>query len=87
MDMHGPFPADTFFEPRNCHGYDLVVAMYHDQGLTALKALYFDQLVNLTIGLPFIRTSPVHGTAFSIAGKGIADDGSMRASLQLACRL
>ena len=87
IDVYGPFPADTFFEPRNCRGFDLVVAMYHDQGLTALKALYFDQLVNLTTGLPFIRTSPVHGTAFGIAGKDIADAGSMRASLELACRL
>jgi 4-hydroxythreonine-4-phosphate dehydrogenase len=87
MDVHGPFPADTFFEPRICRGFDLVIAMYHDQGLTALKALYFNELVNVSIGLPFIRTSPVHGTAFGIAGRGAADAGSMSASLRLACRL
>ncbi|MBF0593905.1 MAG: 4-hydroxythreonine-4-phosphate dehydrogenase PdxA [Candidatus Omnitrophica bacterium] len=87
MNVHGPFPADTFFEPRNCRGYDLVVAMYHDQGLVALKALYFDRLVNITVGLPFIRTSPAHGTAFGIAGKGVADPGSMTASLRMVCGL
>lgn len=87
IDLHGPFPADTFFEPRNCRGYDLVVSMYHDQALPVLKARYFDRLVNLTIGLPFIRTSPVHGTAFGIAGKGIADAGSMQAAIRLAASL
>ena len=87
MDLYGPFPADTFFEPRNCRGFDLVVAMYHDQALTVLKAQYFDRLVNLTVGLPFIRTSPAHGTAFGIAGKGIADEGSMLASLKCAAFL
>jgi 4-hydroxythreonine-4-phosphate dehydrogenase len=61
--------------------------MYHDQGLIALKSRYFDRLVNLTIGLPFIRTSPAHGTAFGIAGKGLADPGSMKASIDLAIRL
>lgn len=87
MNIKGPFAADTFFEPRNCKGYDLIAAMYHDQGLIALKTLYFDRLVNLTVGLPFIRTSPAHGTAFGIAGKGLADPGSMRASIELAIRL
>jgi 4-hydroxythreonine-4-phosphate dehydrogenase len=87
LNVLGPFPADTFFEPRNCRGYDLIAAMYHDQGLIALKSRYFDRLVNLTVGLPFIRTSPAHGTAFGIAGKGIADPGSMKASLDLAIRL
>ena len=87
MNIQGPFPADTFFEPRHSTGYDLVVALYHDQALTALKALYFDRLVNVTVGLPFIRTSPAHGTAFGIAGRGIADEGSMLAALQLAVRL
>jgi 4-hydroxythreonine-4-phosphate dehydrogenase len=87
LDIRGPFPADTFFEPRNCRGYDLIAAMYHDQGLIALKSRYFDRLVNLTIGLPFIRTSPAHGTAFGIAGKGIADPGSMKASIDLAVQL
>lgn len=87
MDIAGPFAADTFFESRNSKGYDLIVAMYHDQGLIALKTLYFDRLVNLTVGLPFIRTSPAHGTAFGIAGKGVADPGSMKASIELAIRL
>jgi 4-hydroxythreonine-4-phosphate dehydrogenase len=61
--------------------------MYHDQGLIALKSEYFDRLVNLTVGLPFIRTSPAHGTAFGIAGQGVADAGSMTAALQLAIDL
>jgi 4-hydroxythreonine-4-phosphate dehydrogenase len=87
LDVYGPFPADTFFEPRNCRGYDLIAAMYHDQGLIALKSRYFDRLVNLTVGLPFIRTSPAHGTAFGIAGKGVADPGSMKAAIDLAIRL
>ncbi|MBF0484995.1 MAG: 4-hydroxythreonine-4-phosphate dehydrogenase PdxA [Candidatus Omnitrophica bacterium] len=82
--VYGPFPADTLFEPRNRRGYDLIVTMYHDQGLTALKSLYFDKLVNLTVGLPFIRTSPAHGTAFGIAGKGVANSGSMLESIRLA---
>jgi 4-hydroxythreonine-4-phosphate dehydrogenase len=87
MDIEGPFPADTLFERRNLKKFDLIVSMYHDQGLPVLKALYFDKLVNVTTGLPFIRTSPAHGTAFNIAGKGIADDGSMRAAIELAGRL
>ncbi len=87
MDVQGPFPADTFFEPRNCRGFDLIAAMYHDQGLIALKSRYFNRLVNLTVGLPFIRTSPAHGTAFGIAGKGLADTGSMKAAIELAIRL
>lgn len=83
----GPLPADTLFEPRVRAGYDLIVSMYHDQALTALKALYFDKLVNLTAGLPFVRTSPAHGTAFGIAGKGVAHPGSMQAALTLAAGL
>jgi 4-hydroxythreonine-4-phosphate dehydrogenase len=86
-DIVGPLPADTIFEPRIRAGYDLIAAMYHDQALTALKAQYFDRLVNLTVGLPFIRTSPAHGTAFGIAGKGVADPGSMLAALKLAMEL
>jgi 4-hydroxythreonine-4-phosphate dehydrogenase len=86
-DIVGPLPADTLFEPRIRAGYDLIAAMYHDQALTALKAQYFDRLVNLTVGLPFIRTSPAHGTAFGIAGKGVADPGSMLAALKLATEL
>ncbi len=86
-DIYGPLPADTLFEPRIRAGYDLIASMYHDQALTALKAQYFDRLVNLTVGLPFIRTSPAHGTAFGIAGKGLADHGSMKAALKLATEL
>ena len=86
-DVVGPLPADTLFEPGLSAGYDLITAMYHDQALTALKACYFDRLVNVTAGLPFIRTSPAHGTAFGIAGKGSADPGSMRAAIKLAAGL
>ncbi len=85
IKAQGPFPADTFF----CHdkGFDGVIAMYHDQGLAPVKAMYFKELVNFTAGLPFVRTSPVHGTAFDIAGQGIADPSSMIAAIQLACQL
>ena len=85
IKAHGPFAADTFF----CHdkGFDGIVAMYHDQGLTPVKGMYFKELVNFTAGLPFVRTSPVHGTAFDIAGQGIADASSMIAAIQLAREL
>ncbi len=81
----GPFPADTFF----CHdkGYDGIIAMYHDQGLAPIKGMYFKDLVNFTAGLPFVRTSPVHGTAFDIAGKNKADPSSMIAAIKLAFQL
>ena len=81
----GPFPADTFFCRHQ--GFDGIVAMYHDQGLVPLKGMYFKELVNFTAGLPFVRTSPAHGTAYDIAGKGIADPSSMIAAIKLACRL
>lgn len=83
----GPFAADTLFIPSNLEKYDGIVAMYHDQGLAPVKALYFDKLVNLTVGLPFVRTSPAHGTAFDIAGKSIADPSSMIEAMNLAARL
>lgn len=73
----GPFAADTIFSPKNFKKYDLFIAMYHDQGLAPLKAMYFNELVNVTLGLPFIRTSPSHGTGFDIAGKNKADPSSM----------
>lgn len=81
----GPFPADTFF----CFdkGVDGIIAMYHDQGLAPLKGMYFKNLVNFTAGLPFVRTSPVHGTGYDIAGKGIADPSSMIAAINLAYQL
>ena len=86
-DVQGPFPADTLFEPRISKNFDLLVTMYHDQGLPVLKAMHFDNLVNVTAGLPFVRTSPAHGTAFNIAGKRIASRGSMRAAIQLAFKM
>jgi len=80
----GPFPADTLFHSAYHGGYDAVVAMYHDQGLTPLKMIAFDEGVNVTLGLPFPRTSPDHGTAFPIAGQGIARPDSLLAALRLA---
>jgi 4-hydroxythreonine-4-phosphate dehydrogenase len=81
----GPFPADGFFGAGSFTKFDGILAMYHDQGLTPFKALSFDSGVNFTAGLPFIRTSPVHGTAFDIAGKGEASENSFRQALYLAC--
>lgn len=83
----GPFAADTLFVGSHGNQYDAIVAMYHDQGLIPIKTLYFDKLVNLTIGLPFIRTSPAHGTAFDIAGKNKANPSSMIEAIRLAVRL
>ena len=83
----GPVPADTAFYDALNKRYDAVIAMYHDQGLAPFKMLYFNSGVNLTLGLPFVRTSPDHGTAFNIAGKGIADPASMIEAIRLACRL
>jgi 4-hydroxythreonine-4-phosphate dehydrogenase len=81
----GPFPADGFFGAGSFVKFDGILAMYHDQGLTPFKALSFDSGVNFTAGLPFIRTSPVHGTAFAIAGKGEASENSFRQAIYLAC--
>jgi 4-hydroxythreonine-4-phosphate dehydrogenase len=81
----GPFPADGFFGAGSFARFDGILAMYHDQGLTPFKALSFDTGVNFTAGLPFIRTSPVHGTAFSIAGRGEASENSFRQAIYLAC--
>ncbi|MBK7131371.1 MAG: 4-hydroxythreonine-4-phosphate dehydrogenase PdxA [Bacteroidales bacterium] len=81
----GPFPADGFFGAGSFAKFDGILAMYHDQGLTPFKALSFDSGVNFTAGLPFIRTSPVHGTAFDIAGKGEASENSFRQAIYLAC--
>jgi 4-hydroxythreonine-4-phosphate dehydrogenase len=82
-----PLPADTLFGKAARGSYDGVVAMYHDQGLIALKLLAFGRCVNLTVGLPIIRTSVDHGTAYDIAGKGVADPGSMVEAIRLAARL
>lgn len=80
----GPFPADTLFLKASQGAYDGVLAMYHDQGMIPIKLLSFSDAVNVTIGLPIIRTSPAHGTAFDIAGKGVADASSMAAAIRLA---
>ena len=85
MLIFGPFPADGFFGAGSFTKFDGILAMYHDQGLAPFKALSFDTGVNFTAGLPFIRTSPVHGTAFQIAGKGEASENSFRQALYLAC--
>lgn len=87
IDAFGPLPADTMFHARARAGYDAAVCMYHDQALIPAKALAFDEAVNVTLGLPFIRTSPDHGTAFDIAGKGIARPDSLIAALKLARQL
>jgi len=84
IDARGPLPADTMFHPRARATYDAAICMYHDQALIPAKALAFDETVNVTLGLPFIRTSPDHGTAFDIAGQGIARPDSLIAALKLA---
>jgi len=83
----GPEVPDAVFRDAAHGRFDAVLAMYHDQGLIPLKLLDFDSGVNVTLGLPFPRTSPDHGTAFGIAGKGVADPRSMRAAIRLACEL
>lgn len=87
IDASGPFPGDTIFNAALKGRFDLVVAMYHDQGLIPVKLLAFDRAVNATVGLPIVRTSPDHGTAYDIAGKGVADAGSMKAAIHLALDL
>ncbi|MDD5355903.1 MAG: 4-hydroxythreonine-4-phosphate dehydrogenase PdxA [Candidatus Omnitrophica bacterium] len=86
-NIHGPLPADTIFNRVLNKELDAVVCMYHDQGLIPFKMLCFSEGVNLTLGLPFVRTSPVHGTAFDIAGKNKADCSSMLAAIKLAYTL
>ena len=87
FDVTGPLSGDTVFHYALRGEFDAVVAMYHDQGLAPLKAVAFDSGVNWTLGLPFIRTSPDHGTAYDIAGRGIANPGSMIAAIRLAKQL
>ena len=87
IDATGPYPPDTVFLAARDGKFDAVVAMYHDQGLIPVKLLAFDQAVNLTIGLPIVRTSPDHGTAFDIVGRNRANPGSMRAAIELAIDL
>jgi len=87
VDVSGPFPADTLFVRARRGEFDVVVACYHDQGLIPVKLVAFGQAVNVTLGLPIIRTSVDHGTAFDIAGKGVADPESMIAAVLLAAKL
>jgi 4-hydroxythreonine-4-phosphate dehydrogenase len=87
IDARGPLPADTLFHAAARRTYDVALAMYHDQALIPIKTLAFDHGVNVTLGLPFVRTSPDHGTAFDIAGTGRADPSSLIAALRLAARL
>jgi 4-hydroxythreonine-4-phosphate dehydrogenase len=87
IDARGPLPADTLFHRAARETYDVALAMYHDQALIPIKTLAFDHAVNATLGLPFVRTSPDHGTAFDIAGTGRADPGSLIAAIELAARL
>ncbi len=84
LDVSGPFPADTIFVPRLMAGYDAVLAMYHDQGLPVIKHSHFDEAVNVTLGLPIIRTSVDHGTALDLAGTGQADVASLAAAVRMA---
>ncbi len=87
VDVRGPLPADTMFHAAARETYDCAICMYHDQALIPIKTLAFDHGVNVTLGLPFIRTSPDHGTAFDIAGTGRADPMSLIAALRLAERM
>ena len=87
INVFGPFPADTLFYKVNKGEYDIVVSMYHDQGLIPLKMLYFEKGVNATIGLPLIRTSPDHGTAYDIAWRGIANPSSIEEAIKIAIKM
>lgn len=84
IDATGPFAADTMFHPRARATYNVVMCCYHDQALVPLKTIHFDEGVNMTLGLPIVRTSPDHGTAFAIAGKNIAEPGAMIAAIAMA---
>ena len=87
IEILGPLPADTMFHPAARARYDVAVCAYHDQALIPIKTLDFDGGVNVTLGLPFVRTSPDHGTAFDIAGQGIANPASMIAAIRMAARM
>ena len=87
IDVRGPLPADTMFHDAARKNYDCAICMYHDQALIPIKTLAFDDAVTVTLGLPFIRTSPDHGTAFDIAGTGRANPASLIAALRLAERM
>ena len=87
IDVRGPYPADTLFQPFMLQDADAVLAMYHDQGLPVLKFASFGKGVNITLGLPFIRTSVDHGTALDLAGSGRADPGSLKVALETALQM
>jgi 4-hydroxythreonine-4-phosphate dehydrogenase len=87
MDVEGPFPADSFFDLSGRYAFDVVVSMYHDQGLIPIKMLDFKEAVNFTLGLPFVRTSVDHGTAYDIAGKGLADPTNLVRAILTAANL
>ena len=87
VEAEGPFPADSFFNLTRDIPFDTVICMYHDQGLIPIKMVDFDEAVNLTLGLPFIRTSVGHGTAYDIAGKGLADPTNLVKALLMASKL
>lgn len=87
IQVQGPFPADSFFDVSGSHPFDAVIAMYHDQGLIPMKAFDFKESVNVTLGLPFIRTSVAHGTAYDIAGKGLADPSNLIKAMVTAANL
>jgi 4-hydroxythreonine-4-phosphate dehydrogenase len=86
IDAVGPFAADTMFHPRARALYDVAICLYHDQALVPLKTLHFDEGVNMTLGLPIVRTSPDHGTAFGIAGQDQAEPGAMIAAIRMAAQ-
>jgi 4-hydroxythreonine-4-phosphate dehydrogenase len=87
IEVSGPYPADTLFHRAACGEFDTVVAMYHDQGLIPIKLLHFGEAVNVTLGLPIVRTSVDHGTAYDLAGTGKAGEGSLKAALRLAASM
>jgi 4-hydroxythreonine-4-phosphate dehydrogenase len=87
MDIRGPLSADTLFHPAARATYDAAICMYHDQALIPIKTIDFDAGVNVTLGLPFVRSSPDHGTAFDIAGRGVARADSLVAALRMADRM
>ena len=87
LRLDGPLPADTLFTPRHLHGVDAVMAMYHDQGLAVLKYAGFGRAANITLGLPFVRTSVDHGTALELAGRGLADPASLKVAVTLAAHM
>jgi len=87
MDVEGPFPADSFFALSGRYAFDVVISMYHDQGLIPIKMVDFKEAVNFTLGLPFVRTSVDHGTAYDIAGKGLADPNNLIKALLIASNL